>query len=815
MRPDVTYDRDGVEAIAAQLDLRPPNREALESIAVEVERHYAGGGEPPFEGVIDAATGVGKTFIMAGAIEYLATTSTARNFAIIAPGRTILDKTVNNFTVGHPKSILRGMTVTPLVITSSNFASASVRAAMEDPAQVKLYVFTVQALTRPTQSDVGRRTHEFQEGLGKGLYAHLLSLDDLVVFADEHHCYYGRAFSGAIRDLAPYALVGLTATPHAATPEDRIIYRYPLAAAIADKHVKTPVIVGRKDDRSDTLTKLLDGARLLEFKRAAIDRYCAETGKRPVNPVMLVVAETIEEANEYGALLEQAGFEGGRYAGAVLVVHSDQPDAALEALDRVEDPDSPVRIILSVGMLREGWDVKNVYVVASMRASVSDILTEQTLGRGLRLPFGAYTDIEILDTLEVVAHERYEALLRRANALNEAFIDQRTRLVLRRNAQGEAVPVTETTPTHVHVFAPEEPGRANVGGVAVTSIDDRSRVVGESATRMQTVVQASPDFPELRVPRMEMTAIQSRFSLADITNVAAFRRLGERIAADPLAELRRVRLDARIVVGADGLRRTELATSRTVDRIESQGLLLPLANLTEELVLRVLQSPAVEARSGERAAATVLVREFVAGLGSRAQEVLSAFLDRSAGALVGAVQDEQRRVVSRPVYSTVVRIDAFAPSRQGRERGSADRFGAFTKGVAYSGWRKGMHAEAWFDSRPERDLANLLDEADEIVGWVRLLRNDLPILWHGGGNYYNPDFIAVDAVGTRWVLEVKSDRDLPTESVQAKRDAALRWANHVSLDPGVGVAWKYALFSESMLTAARGSWAALRGLSGS
>ena len=42
-------------------------------------------------------------------------------------------------------------------------------------------------------------------------------------------------------------------------------------------------------------------------------------------------------------------------------------------------------------MLKEGWDVKNVYVIASMRASVSEVLTEQTLGRGMRLPFGEYT----------------------------------------------------------------------------------------------------------------------------------------------------------------------------------------------------------------------------------------------------------------------------------------------------------------------------------------------------------------------------------------------------------------------------------------
>jgi type III restriction enzyme len=85
----------------------------------------------------------------------------------------------------------------------------------------------------------------------------------------------------------------------------------------------------------------------------------------------------------------------------------------------LEEPDNPYRIVVSVGVLKEGWDVKNVYVIASLRASVSDLLTEQTLGRSLRLPFGRYTDLEIPDTLEVLGHERYEALLKKADVLNE------------------------------------------------------------------------------------------------------------------------------------------------------------------------------------------------------------------------------------------------------------------------------------------------------------------------------------------------------------------------------------------------------------
>jgi type III restriction enzyme len=52
-------------------------------------------------------------------------------------------------------------------------------------------------------------------------------------------------------------------------------------------------------------------------------------------------------------------------AEQVLLVTSEEPDATLALLDRLEDPDSPVRAVVSVSMLKEGWDVKNIYVIAS------------------------------------------------------------------------------------------------------------------------------------------------------------------------------------------------------------------------------------------------------------------------------------------------------------------------------------------------------------------------------------------------------------------------------------------------------------------
>jgi len=394
---------DVVAEIAARLDLREPNRLAVETIAAEVSQFFdVDEREAPFEAVLDVATGVGKTYVMTGTMELMVEAHGITDFVVIAPGSAILNKTRDNFTAGARKSLLGPLSFEPVLITADNFASPSMRAAMDDPDQVKVYLFTVQSLLKPT-SKQGRKVHKFQEGLGAEFYAHLQSVERLAVFADEHHAYFGKAFSVAVRDLRPWVLLGLTATPHKLTPDDQIIFRYPLAAAIADKLVKTPVIVGRKDDRNDALTKLSDGATLLRAKQESVASYASATGACAVNPVMLVVAKTIADANEYGDILRSSEFFQGAFADAVLVVHSDSPDEALEALAAVEDADSKVRVIISVGMLKEGWDVKNVYVIASMRSSVSDILTEQTLGRGMRLPFGAYTDIEILDTLEVIA----------------------------------------------------------------------------------------------------------------------------------------------------------------------------------------------------------------------------------------------------------------------------------------------------------------------------------------------------------------------------------------------------------------------------
>jgi len=105
------------------------------------------------------------------------------------------------------------------------------------------------------------------------------------------------------------------------------------------------------------------------------------------------------------------------------------------------------------------------------------------------------------------------------------------------------------------------------------------------------------------------------------------------------------------------------------------------------------------------------------------------------------------------------------------------------------------------------------EDAPDITLWARLQIGDLPILWTGAREY-NPDFIAVDTQHTHWLIEVKMDKEMTSAEVQGKREAARRWANHVSGDEIVGACWRYLLISESDVKTARGSWEALEGLGG-
>lgn len=804
--PHIPVDDALLADIAARMELRVPNYEAL----AETAKAFDNAAGQPFEVVCDLATAVGKTYLAGGLVEYLAS-SGIRNFLIVVPGRTILEKTVANFAEGHAKSILGGMETRPVVVTADNFNTGAVATALHDDTQVKLFVFTVNALVKPHETTT-RRVRKHQEWLGEDLYQYLRDCEDLVVLADEHHVYRSTAksFSAAVRDLDAMALVGLTATPDKADL-DKVIYQYSLARAIADKYVKTPVLVGRKDDATGVETRLRDGLLLLAAKQKAADRYADTTGKPRVNAVLFVVADTIDNANAVAEVLRRPGMYADDYNKRVLVVHSDAPDDALARLATVENPDSDVRVIVSVSMLKEGWDVKNIFVICSLRPSISDVLTEQTLGRGLRLPWGAYTGIELLDTVEVLSHERYEQLLAKAGVLLEGLTETRVQAAVEpipTPTAGDEADTVAVTPTQVTTTAPTSIPSATSPGIAVsgqgdlsldlpeqstgfvlTSVETRTaEVQAQAAAVAKPVVAAEP----LSMPKVTRRVVARNFSLSKVSE-QAFRELGQRLASEGGTKLDRKRLD--VVVDPTAPTGYKLVPSEAAEVIDASLPNLPFGGAAGALKEAIIQFDLVPTTKASMNAAKRLAAAVVDGAGG--EDALAAHLNAAIAAAQRIVTASYR--AAPEVIEQDVETVEFAPTRINSRPLEANRFGKFSRKAAYTGWKKSLHSVEWFDSAPERTLANRLDEDTSVARWARIQRGELTVEWSEGR--YSPDFYA-EIDGVRYLFEVKADKDVGTELVQAKKAAAEDWATFVT-DNGEHGTWRYVLLPEAVISSAK------------
>src|SRR6267143_1535338 len=125
------------------------------------------------------------------------------------------------------------------------------------------------------------------------------------------------------------------------------------------------------------------------------------------------------------ATIQQDAFFEGRYKDRVITVHSSQrgeeKDETVEKLLSVESPANPTEIVIHVNMLKEGWDVTNLYTIVPLRAANARILIEQSIGRGLRLPYGKRTGVDAVDTLNIVAHDKFQEIIDEANKPDSAI----------------------------------------------------------------------------------------------------------------------------------------------------------------------------------------------------------------------------------------------------------------------------------------------------------------------------------------------------------------------------------------------------------
>lgn len=810
----VAFNAASIEDIAARLDLRDPNRRALTAVAEALDA-----GEPGLEIVCDLATATGKTFIAAAVIDYLAAEG-FRNVLIVCPGSTILSKTVTNFSPGHPKFV-NGLEVRPTVITSEDFQRGSVSEALRTNDDFKLFVFNVQQLLRPTVN-TSRKVRDYDEHLGSSLYEHLRQVDDLVVIADEHHSYFGPQFSTAVRDLSPQALLGLTATPHAKTKPEQIVFHYPLAEAIADGYVKIPVLVARRDGSTDLRRQLGDGVVLLRHKATALAAYAAQTGITAVNPVMFLVCSTIDEAHEVAELLAAPDLLGD--PTAVLTVTSDSPDAALEALGKVEEADSPVRAIVSVQMLKEGWDVKNIYVVCALRALESQSLSEQVLGRGLRLPFGQRTGRQMLDTVEVLSHRRFRDLLADAGTLLEAFFTDRhpAHLVAPDSAgalDGDAAMAAGAESGRLDVFVrptdgTDAFGESVEGGLLGLGMEDFERRIAEAEQQslaLSTTMDVVAGAARVRFPRLAPRLVPQPFSLSTVPNQAAT-DLGGQFATDTAPTLDRQALMASRVNDEQG-EGVRVEASVAEDPVEASQLALPLEALRDRIRREVLHSRFVTSTRHESNAINRLVGEFLSGAGVN-DDISGTWTEAKVRNAVGSFLALVRQYHSQRGASlqNEVELVEYPPSGLVSPDEVFPLNAAWAAHRWYRGWTKSVLPAVRFDAKStEFTLAQLFESSTpEVSWWLRVeAHQDVWIPWGNRKRHY-PDFIVITQDGHHWMVEGKANDRANDPEVLAKKAAGFEWARFANDSGDAPDTWHYLFATETAIRQAGGTWAGLK-----
>ena len=395
------------------------------------------------------ATGSGKTKVMSLAIvwQYLNAVcedadNYAKTFLIIAPNVIVYERLKTDFEGG------RIFAIDPLIPrelkTFWEFDCVMRGDAERAPADGTLFVTNIQQLY--DRSD--RRNNDddepdiMTEVLGPkprvDLNSDLTGFIDmlakrtgqLLVLNDEaHHTHDEENEWNAVIHRLHTSLPLAAQLDFSATPRFTrgalfpwVISDYPIKQAIMDNVVKRPVkgIADFEEAHSDVAS-----VRYQAYLTAGVERWreyreqLAPTGKKPILFIMMNTTDDAEDIGDWLRRAYPADFGGVNRA---LVIHTDRSgeiskkdlDAARKLAREVDKPDCPTNAIVSVLMLREGWDVQNVTVVVGLRpyTASANILPEQAIGRGLRLMFRgqAYTEhvdiignkkfLEFVDDLE-------------------------------------------------------------------------------------------------------------------------------------------------------------------------------------------------------------------------------------------------------------------------------------------------------------------------------------------------------------------------------------------------------------------------------
>jgi len=418
-------------------------KEGVQDLPPEQLRRYA----------FKMATGSGKTWVMAMVVvwahfhkKWVKGSNLSTNFLIVAPNVIVYQRLEKDFGSNKvffdlplippewrgtwsQKVILRDDSGEP--DPSGNLFVTNIHQIHESRTEEWTPANAIEAL-------LGRKPNKDLAAYERSMLERLKRLKDLIVLNDEGHHVHDEdlAWSQALLGIHEALPKGLSLwLDFSATPKDQngmyfpwTIVDYPLAQAVEDRIVKAPIIVTKEDDPKqpsedpDHVTKENLVEKFGYWIQAAVQRWkdhYKTYKKLGTKPVLFIMAEKNPYADELKKHLWKTK-EFGFKESEVLVIHTDntgeitktQLGKAREAARDIDTAESKIKAIVSVMMLREGWDVRNVSVVLGLRpyTAQAEILPEQVVGRGLRLMTGIGPDC--LQTLEVLGTRNLLKILR-------------------------------------------------------------------------------------------------------------------------------------------------------------------------------------------------------------------------------------------------------------------------------------------------------------------------------------------------------------------------------------------------------------------
>jgi type III restriction enzyme len=861
LREPLQQSLDIISEIAAKLSLKK-DADLASELALLMETHPSCTSfERDFPSVcFSIATGIGKTRLMGACIAYLYLEKGIRHFFVLAPNLTIYEKLIEDFgNPSNPKYVFNGIAAfvnnRPQVITGDNYASFQ----LFKDTDIRINVFNISKFnkdaTTPRGKEKGKlpRIKRLSEYLGQSYWEYLSTLDDLVILMDEAHRYKADASVAAINELKPVLGIELTATPldEKGNAYKNIVFEYNLAQALKDgKYVKNPAIGYRSDfeargrpDEEIERIKLEDSVSLHEEVKNELEIYANTYGKKKVKPFILVVCRDTQHSAETLKYIQSREFYEGQYAGKVIQIDSsvsEEENARL--LATIENYENPVEIVIHVNMLAEGWDVSNLYTICPLRKADSIKLIEQTIGRGLRLPYnGERTGVEKIDRLTVVAHDNFTKVIDAAKEpgsilnrftfikINEEIAAEKMQPMVSlpgmdREQQEEqekidkiekpeqkqaAQQILDARKAITHklqsigkmegVTCVEDFQKPEIREKVIESIEKdlstgqqnifKDQMIQEANSQYQSVVAQYKE-NIIEIPRIDLVQdeIKVWFEDFDLDTREGFdvRLLKEEIRVKGLVD------HSESVVGIryGAFRRdspenqiiSELWNFPEVDYEENQALINKLVHQAKEQLKKGLED------AGEF---QTLVRQSRKIIATRIYEQMKAHFRQSVPQY------------SKPTVLPFTRIEPWnfsAMVKNGIKDYKETVPARDIKKYVFMGFRKSCHLQYKFDSTPEKILSHVLESDSSIQKWLRPAESQFRIYWKQNSRKYHPDFVA-ERPEAYYIVEVKAENEIESAEVQDKKQAALHYCQYATEynEANGKKPWKYVIIPDNVI----------------